>query len=104
MTDRERSGRTFYYNGVKNADGRLVRAHYSDAGLLHYPEGTITIYLRSILDRFPELPGLTAENGTELLTDYFESDRVRVTPDSVWYPEVAAALKQQKDKRARRAA
>lgn len=94
--------RTFYYNGIRH-DGRLIKAHYHDGKLLHYPEGTITVYVRSILDDFPSLPGLTVENGTELLTDYFESDRVRVTPDNVWYPEVAAALRQQQEKRARRA-
>jgi hypothetical protein len=94
--------KTFYYNGVKDSDGKLVKAHYSDAMLVHYPEGTITIYVRSILDHFPQLEGLTAENDTELLTDYFDSDKVRITPDNPWYPEVAAALQQQKNKRAKR--
>ena len=90
--------RTFYYNGVKGDEGKLVKCHYSMAELRNYPEGTITIYVKSILDSFPKIAGLTARNDTDITTDYFEADVVRVTPDNARYAEVLAAHQQAQEK------
>ena len=95
--------KTFYYNGIK-ADGKLIKAHYSNARLTNYPEGTITIYARSILDSIPTLDGMSVKNDSDMQTDYFESDTARITPDSPLYPEALAAFNQQQAKFAARMA
>lgn len=83
----------FMWNGIKK-DGKLYRARYSDGKLLNSPEGTITIYARDY-DDFPKVEGLNIENNTEIMTDYFEKDRVRVTPDNIHYTAVTEAMKKQ---------
>lgn len=82
----------FMWNGIK-VDGELYKAHYSmgnyttDSGI---PEGTITIYGKHYTS-LPSIAGLTIENDSDAMTDYFENDRVRVTPDNKYYGEVKAA-------------
>lgn len=80
----------FQWNGIK-VDGKLVRCFFSKGALVNHPKGTITVYARSILDALPRLDGLTVENNTEIQTDYFESDRCRIVPESPWYTEALAA-------------
>jgi len=83
----------FYYNGVRE-DGKLNRCFFSkgpysrESGL---DDETITIYARD--SRFgKEMRELfTIENNTEIMIDYFEDDRVRVSPDHPLYASVNAA-------------
>jgi len=84
----------FMWNGIK-ADGKLYRAWYSKGQLINAPEGTITIYGRDYYPPLPAIEGLTVQNDSEMQTDYFETDRVRVTPDNPHYPAVLAAYEKQ---------
>lgn len=90
----------FMWNGIK-VDGQLYKCWYSGSKLVGYPEGTITIYGKHYQD-LPRIDGLTIENESDLMTDYFVNDRVRVTPDNKWYEEVRKAcdkLNEHNDKR-----
>jgi len=49
------------------------------------PEGTITIYSKSY-KHFPK--ELNPENESDMRTDYFEKDRVRIKPSNKYYKEV----------------
>lgn len=83
----------FYYNGIKDNGGKLQKCSYSDGQLIHYPAGTITIYKRDheafsqgVRDAFK------VDNDSDMQTDYFEKDRIRVTPEHPLYSQVRAAL------------
>jgi hypothetical protein len=80
----------FMWNGIK-VDGELHKCWYSISTLVGFPAGTITIYGKNYRD-LPLIEGLTVENDSDSMTDYFENDRIRVTPDNPFYPEVKAAL------------
>ena len=80
----------FMWNGIK-IDGKLFKAHYSDGSLTNHPEGTLTIYAKRYRP-FPEIPGLNVQNDSDMMTDYFENDRIRVTPDNVFYNQVKEAI------------
>lgn len=79
----------FMWNGIK-VDGKLHKCWYSISSLVGFPEGTITIYGKNYTD-LPALEGLTVENDSDGMTDYFENDRIRVIPESKYYAEVKAA-------------
>ena len=84
----------FFYNGIKASDGKLQRCWYSDAQLLHHPAGTITIYARgSFTKEISE--EFIVTNDSDLMTDYFEHDRMRVEPDDMLYDKVKEALVKQ---------
>lgn len=87
----------FMWNGIK-IDGKLYRAWYSDADLIgdRYPKGTLTIY-RKDYGTMPQINGMTIQNDTEIMTDYFERDRIRITPDNPHYSAIKAAMDQQKE-------
>jgi hypothetical protein len=91
----------FMYNGIK-VDNTLYRAWYSQSKLTNAPEGTITIYNREYWPRFPTIDGFTVQNDTELMTDYFDKDRIRVYPDNPHYPAVLAAWEKQEAHNAKR--
>lgn len=80
----------FMWNGIK-VDGELYKCWYCGSKLIGYPEGTITIYGKHYKD-LPNIKGLTVENDSDSMTDYFENDRIRVTPDNPFYNEVRIAL------------
>lgn len=88
----------FMWNGIK-VDGKLYRAHYSlgnytmNSGI---PEKTITIYGKDYID-LPQIKGLNIENDSDIMTDYFENDRIRVTPDSIHYQAVYKAYEKQNE-------
>lgn len=88
----------FMWNGIK-VDGTLYKAHYSlgnytkESGI---PQETITIYGKNYI-ALPAIEGLTIENDSEIITDYFENDRTRVTPDNKYYAEVLAAYNKQNE-------
>ena len=85
----------FYYNGIK-VDGKLHKCWYMmDRGRDASP---ITIYGKRYRD-LPQIEGLTVQNDSDLMSDYFENDRIRVTLDSPHYPAVLAAYNQQEAKR-----
>jgi hypothetical protein len=79
----------FMWNGIK-VDGKLYTAWYSKGSLINHPGETITIYAKEY-KRFPQIEGLNVENGTDIMTDYFEKDRIRVSSDNKFYPAVYAA-------------
>jgi hypothetical protein len=84
----------FMYNGLKTEDGVLHKAWYSIGRLTNAPEGTITIYARTYR-ALPKVEGLVVENNTEIQSDYFETDTIRVTPDNPHYPAVLTAYQKQ---------
>ena len=51
------------------------------------PNGSITIYVKSYKG-VPDIEGLTIQNDSDMQTDYFEKDRIRVFPTSKYYKEV----------------
>jgi hypothetical protein len=80
----------FIWNGIK-LDGKLYRAHYSLGKVIGQPAETITIYAKNY-KRFPAIAGLTVQNDSDIMTDYHETDRIRVRPDNVHYAAVKSAL------------
>ena len=84
----------FFWNGVK-INGEFHKCYYSKgpytaaSGL---PEDTITMYAANY-GRIPHVPGLSVENDTDIMTDYFEKDRVRIMPGSPFYGDAEKALK-----------
>jgi beta-N-acetylglucosaminidase len=81
----------FMWNGIK-VNGKLYRAFFSLGALLHHPEGTITIYGRDYTSFPAEVrAAFTVENHSDGMTDYFEEDYIRVTPDHPLYAIVKAA-------------
>jgi len=90
----------FLYNGIK-VDGKLYRAWYWKATSRNMPEGTITIHAKDYIS-FPDIPGLRAINNTDLMTDYFEKDRIHVTPQNPWHPQVLEAYQKAQERRERR--
>jgi hypothetical protein len=86
----------FVWNGIK-VDGKLHRAWYSVGNLntLNYPADTVTIYGRDYKP-LPEIEGLKINNDSDMRTDYFENDRVRVLPNNQHYPAIMDAVNQLK--------
>ncbi|MDR3361853.1 MAG: hypothetical protein LBO64_03295 [Desulfovibrio sp.] len=92
----------FFWNGIK-VDGKLYRAVYDMMrGSQKFPDGTITVYRRGY-DETPRIPGLTVENDTDVMTDYFSADTIRILPDSPFYPAASRALEQYAARRKERA-
>jgi len=95
----------FYWNGIKANGGKLQRCFYSDGALLNSPKGTITIYGRDYSGFSAEVRGaFKVENDSDMMTDYFEQDRIRVTPDHPLYAKVLDAMKAREEHYARRIA
>ena len=83
----------FYWNGIKSTDGKLQRAYISGSQLVNYPAGTITIYARDYHSFSAEVRAhFTVENNSDMMTDYFETDTIRVTSDHPLYAEARKAL------------
>ena len=86
----------FFWNGIKEGKGRLVRCTYSDGQLLDHPAGTITIYARDYGSAGHFGPAVRAafdvKNDSDSMTDYFETDRIRVVPTHPLYGKVVAAM------------
>lgn len=83
----------FFWNGIKDArGGQLQRAYYSTSTSAGYPEGTITVYARDY-SRFSEKVRacFVVRNDTDIQTDYFDKDSLRVIPAHPLYPAVKAA-------------
>lgn len=86
----------FYWNGIKDNGGKLQTCSYSDGPLTSYPAGTITIYKREYV-RFTQgiREAFTISNGTDIMTDYFETDMIRVQPTHPLYSAVREACSKQ---------
>lgn len=96
----------FYWNGIKDAKGaKLQPCSYSDGELRSYPAGTISIYARDY-SRFSDKVSecFAVQNDTDTMTDYFDSDRIRVIPSHPLYAQVKAAMQASKDHFAKRMA
>ncbi len=90
----------FMYNGIK-VNGTLYKGHYSKG---HYTkesgitQDTITIYAKDY-KRFPFVDGLQNINESDMMTDYFEGDRIRVGNTNKFYTLVNQAWEKQEAKR-----
>lgn len=80
----------FMWNGIK-IDGKLHRCWYSDGELINHPKGTLTIY-RKDYGIMPEVSGLNVQNDSDMMTDYFERDRIRIDLNNKFYNDVKNAL------------
>lgn len=94
----------FYWNGLKDDKGaKLQKAYYSAGEYRGMPDGTITIYARDY-NRFSDKvrAAFAVQNDSDIQTDYFDNDRIRVIPAHPLYPQVQAALAAQEAHRAKR--
>ena len=80
----------FFWNGIKGSDGKLQKAHLSEGELINYPKGTVTIYSKGSFSAEVHA-AFQVENNTDIGTDYFENDRIRVVPSHPLYSAVKAA-------------
>ena len=95
----------FYWNGIKEDGGKLQTCHYSDGQLINHPAGTITIYGREYKSFSAGIhAAFVVENDSDMQTDYFEQDRIRVQPDHPLYAQVTEALSAHKAHNTKRAA
>lgn len=99
----------FYYNGIKTSDRQgLQKCHYSKgnytaaSGLS--PE-VITIYNREYTRFSAEIQAaFMVQNNSEMMTDYFEKDRIRIDQAHPMYALVNAAWEKQEAHNAKRQA
>lgn len=84
----------FLKNAIKS-DGKKSRVYYSKGSYTKeskLPKGTITIYAKD----YGHLPNaLKPQNESDIMTDYFEKDRVRIKPSSKYYQKVNKAYADQ---------
>lgn len=87
----------FLWNGIKDERGaKLQKAWFSDGQLTNHPAGTITIYARDYSRFSSKVHACFAvENRTDIMTDYFDKDTIRVIPSHPLYGAVRAALQAQ---------
>ena len=81
----------FVWNGIK-IDGQLYKGNYYSGTYTetsNLPEGTITIHMDR--SNTPIIESLEIENNSDSMTDYFETDTVRIKPDSIHYASAVTA-------------
>jgi hypothetical protein len=84
-------GLKFLWNGIK-VKGKLYRAWYSLGNLHHYPADTITVSARDYHSFPAEVRAcFHVENETDLQSDYFDSDRLRICSSHPLYGLAKAA-------------
>ena len=82
----------FLWNGIK-VDGVLYRAYYykedytTSSGI---PKDTITLYAKDY-SSIPQIEGLQIENDSDSMTDYFETDQIRIYPNNKYYNDALSA-------------
>ncbi len=84
----------FLWNGIK-IDGQLYKGSYYSGTYTEtskLPEGTISIHMDK--SNTPRINELEIENNSDSMTDYFETDTIRIRPDSIYY---SAAVKAAND-------
>lgn len=100
----EHHGLRFLWNGIKTG-GKLTRCYYSFGNLGEpWPAEAISVYARDY-ERFPEAVRACfhVENNSEIESDYFDDDKLRVCPNHPLYALVKTAWEAQRihdDKRA----
>ena len=78
----------FYWNGIKGQTGKLQRCIYSNGN-----PGMITIFARDYGPLTDDIRAVfNVEDDTEIISDYIDKDRIRVTPDHPLYSAVFAAF------------
>lgn len=80
-------------------NGKKARVHYSQGSYTpesKIPKGTITIYAKDYGEQLPK--ELSPKNDTDIMTDYFNTDTARITPDNKYYKDVLKALNKAKIK------
>lgn len=85
----------FVWNGIKVNAGKLQKARYMGnytpaSGLT---AGTITIYARDYRFSREVWETFDVVNDSDIMTDYFEKDVIRVKPDHPLYAQVLKACK-----------
>jgi len=76
--------------------GKRSRVSYSKGNYTKQsglPEGTITIYARDYGNQLPS--ELNPENETDIQTDLFMTDTVRIKPKSKYYKDVLKLIKKE---------
>lgn len=70
-------------------DDKYYPCHYSSSK--NNINGNATIYLKGY-DKLPDdaYKVLQVENNTDMMTDYFEKDRIRISPMSEYFQQVEA--------------
>lgn len=82
----------FFYNGFKVNGGKLQKCFYMEGPWINYPNDMITICGREY-DNFKDLEDVfTIENNTDITTDYFEPNKIRVVPSHPLYAQVKKAV------------
>ena len=82
----------FLWNGIKVNNGQLQKGHYTIGNLINAPAGAITIYASTYKGFSREVwEAFDVQNDSDSMTDYFETDRIRVKPDHPLYAEVLKA-------------
>ena len=72
--------------GIK-IDGEYFPCHYSSSK--NNCNGNATIYMKTYKDLPKEVyQVLQVENNTDMITDYFERDRIRISPTSEYFAKV----------------
>jgi len=97
-------GLRFLWNGIKDSDGRLQRCWYNCRNWIPGidPE-TVGITAKDYKNFSGEIrAAFTVQNDSDLMTDYFDSDRIKVSPDHPLYADVRAAYDAQQAHRERR--
>lgn len=82
----------FLWNGVK-IDGTLYKGSYSAGPYTpgSLPEGTVTIYMGG--SNTPRIDGFVVENDSDIMTDYFDNDTVRILPNSKYHEAALVAVR-----------
>ena len=87
------------WNGIKVNGGELQKAHFSKGNYTEksgIPMESITIYGKNYRDFSSEIRlAFEVTNSTDMMTDYFENDRIVVRPDHPYYAQVLAAYQAQ---------
>jgi len=88
----------FFYNGIKVDGGRLQKACYSFREAWGKVPTQMTIYAKEYRSFSKELyETFKIQNDTNIMTDYFEQDRIRIQPSHERFAEVTEAyVKQEK--------
>lgn len=81
---------TFRKHFVKNATtGAKARVRYSKGSLISRPGvQCVTIYAKDHGEQLSKVFASGVQNDTELVSDYFETDRVRIFEDDALFPQV----------------
>jgi hypothetical protein len=89
----------FYFNGLKVDGGPLVRGHFSLIKAWSAHGRDVPTHLVMYCKAYEPVPeevrqAFKVENRTDLMTDYFDTDTVRIPPEHPLFREAARALQQ----------